>query len=109
MDKDDIATALRRDADLLLTLAPTPDAATLWHRIRRARAQRMHTIMNICGWSLRATIALVFAGVAAIEPHVLVELLAPLALIGWLSTGICSPIFRTGTPGALLGATVRVP
>lgn len=94
MDNDPIATALRRDAEMLLKLSPAPDASALWHRAQRARAQRIQRIMNMCGWGLRVAIALVFAGVAVFAPHALVELLLPLALIGWLSTGICSPAFE---------------
>jgi len=88
MDDDLLIIAMRRDADFLFRHAPAPDAAVLWHRVKQARAQRIQAIMNISCWSLRAGLALVFAGVAVFRPDALAELALPLALIGWLSTGI---------------------
>ena len=95
MDDDLIAAALRRDAEMLDKLAPAPDASAMWHRAQQRRVQRIRRIMDICGWGLRAVLVLVFAGVAAAAPHALVELALPLAVVGWLSTGICSPLFKS--------------
>jgi len=95
MNDDPIAAALRRDAELLLDLAPAPDAAALWHKVRRARSKRIQRVMDICGWSLRATVAIAFGGVALSAPEALPALIVPLALVGWLSTGICTPLLHS--------------
>jgi|GEM_PF-5953970 len=92
MDEDLVRTALRRDADMLLECSPNPDAAALWHRIRRARAQRLNRILDICGWSVRAGLAASAVGVAFLAPDALILLAGPLVLAAWLSTGICSPV-----------------
>jgi hypothetical protein len=92
MDEDLVRTALRRDADMLLAASPEPDAAALWHRVRRARARRLNRIMDICGWSVRAALAASALGVAFLAPDALVLLAGPLAIAAWLSIGICSPV-----------------
>ncbi len=92
MDEDQVRTALRRDADMLLALSPQPDAAALWHQVRRARAWRLKRIMDMCGWSVRAAVAASALGVALLAPDALPLFAGPLVLAAWLSTGICSPI-----------------
>jgi hypothetical protein len=92
MDEDPIRAALKRDADMLLALAPRPDAAAMWQEIRRARAERLKRIIDICGWSVRAAVAASAAGVALAAPDALPLFVGPLALAAWLSTGICTPI-----------------
>jgi hypothetical protein len=92
MNEDPIAAALRRDAALLLERAPAPNAAAVWHAVRRERARRVRLIIDICGWGLRAAIAGIFILVAVAEPDALAKLGGPLVLIGWLSRGMCSPI-----------------
>jgi hypothetical protein len=92
MDEDLVRAALRRDSEMLLSLAPRPDAAALWHQVRRARAARLKRIIDICGWSVRAVGAAAALGVALAAPDALPVVLGPLALAAWLSTGICTPI-----------------
>ncbi|HEU0099335.1 MAG TPA: hypothetical protein VFQ67_11245 [Allosphingosinicella sp.] len=92
MNDDHVRAALRRDAESLLLQAPPPDAAALWHRIRRERARRLKRIADICGWSVRAGIAGAGLGVALWAPGSLPAFIGPLVLVGWLSTGICTPI-----------------
>jgi hypothetical protein len=92
MDDDCIRAALRRDAEMLLELSPPPDAASLWHQVRQARARRLERIMDICGWSVRAGAACTAAGVALWAPGALWAFAGPLVLVGWLSTGICTPV-----------------
>jgi hypothetical protein len=92
MDEDLVRAALRRDSDMLLARAPEPDSAALWHRVRRARAERLNRIMDFCGWSVRAALAASGLGVALLAPDALVLLAGPLAIAAWLSTGICSPV-----------------
>lgn len=92
MHDDYVRAALRRDSEMLLELAPKPDAASLWHEVRRARARRLEGIMDICGWSVRAGAAFVALVVALWAPDALWAFAGPLALVGWLSTGICTPV-----------------
>ena len=92
MADDLVALALRNDAELLMDLAPALDAVALWHRIRTVRAKRIQRIMDGCGWSLRALLATVLTGVATLSPEALPGFIPPLALLAWLSMGICSPM-----------------
>jgi hypothetical protein len=92
MDDDHVRAALRRDSEMLLELAPSPDAASLWHEVRRARARRLKRITDICGWSVRAAAAAAGLGVAVSAPDALGVLAGPLLLVAWLSTGICTPV-----------------
>jgi len=92
MNDDPVRAALRRDAEMLSALSPPTDAAALWHRVQRERARRLERIMDLCGWSVRAGVAAAALGVAYWAPDALAVLVGPLALIGWLSTGICTPI-----------------
>jgi hypothetical protein len=103
MNDDPVKIALRRDAALLIELSPPPDAAALWHTIRRARARRIQLIMDISGWTLRAAIVAIFLGLALTGPNALLKLAAPLALVGWLSRGMCSPVL----PASLVGGRAR--
>jgi hypothetical protein len=96
MTDDPVAIALRRDAALLLELSPAPDAAALWHKIRRVRARRLQLIMDIGGWGLRAGIVAACGCLAVVAPDALLKLGGPLALVGWLSRGICSPMLPRG-------------
>jgi hypothetical protein len=93
MHDDPVAAALRRDAALLLERSPAPDAAALWHTIQRARMRRIRLIMDVGGWSLRAVIVAAVPGFAFFAPDALLKLAVPLALVGWLSRGMCSPVF----------------
>jgi hypothetical protein len=92
MDDDRVRAALRRDAEMLLELSPQPDAAFAWHQVQRARARRLERIADICGWSVRAGLAAAAAGVAYWNPQALGAFAGPLLLVGWLSTGICTPM-----------------
>jgi hypothetical protein len=96
MNDDYVRAALRRDSEMLLERSPGPDAASLWHRIRQARARRLQRIMDICGWGVRAGAACAAGGVALWAPDALWAVAGPLALIGWLSTGICTPVAARG-------------
>jgi hypothetical protein len=90
MHDDPIAMALRSDAERLLAEAPAPDAARMWHAMQAARAARLARLMNLCGWGLRAGLVLVLALAAAIAPRTALGLLPAVALIGWLTSGICT-------------------
>lgn len=92
MGEDPVREALRRDADMLLSLSPSPDAAALWHQVRRAQAARLERIIDICGWTVRAVGAAGALVTGLTVPDALPLLLGPLALAAWLSTGICTPI-----------------
>jgi len=52
--------------------------------------------MNLCGWGLRAALLIVFAAITFIAPPAFRELILPLLLVGWLSSGICSPVAGSG-------------
>lgn len=92
MENDSIAAALRRDAELMRDFAPVINAAALWNKVQRGRAQRLRRIMNLCGWALRASLLLVIVAVTLLAPQALSEFVLPLMLVGWLSAGICSPL-----------------
>jgi hypothetical protein len=100
MNDDPVPAALRRDAEMLLALAPRPNAAALWHQVRRERAARLRRIIDICGWSVRAAGAAAALWLALAAPTALPLALGPLALAAWLSTGICTPILgrASGAP-----------
>jgi hypothetical protein len=99
MNDDHVLAALRGDARMLLALAPRSDAAAMWHEVRRARARRLKRIADLCGWSVRGGAACAAVGVALVAPDALPLFAGPLLLVGWLSTGICTPI-ALGTDGA---------
>ena len=96
MHDDPIAAALRRDAELLLEIAPAPDAARLWHAVRAARGRKIQRLINLCGWSLRGAIALAVLGVGSLAPHALASAAVPLLLIAWLTSGMCAPAQAPG-------------
>jgi len=91
MPNDPISAALRRDAALLLDLAPVPNAAA-WHAVRAARARRLSWIMSLCGWGLRALLLVAAIGLVLLAPSLLLGAAVPLALVGWLSSGMCAPL-----------------
>ncbi len=99
MNDDPVRAALRRDAEMLLDLAPPSDAASLWHEVQRARARRLKRIIDLCGWSVRAGAACAALGVAFWAPDALPVFAGPLALVGWLTTGICTPIAVRASSG----------
>jgi hypothetical protein len=107
MNDDRVRAALRGDAERLLTLAPPTDAASLWHEVQRARARRLKRIADICGWSVRAGVACAALGVAFWAPQALPAFAGPLVLVGWLSTGICTPIAVRDGAAATPGPTGR--
>jgi len=93
MPIDPIAAALRRDAELLRELAPPSDVAAAWQAVRTAQARKLLWIITLCGWGLRVLLTLVALGLALLAPDLLAGAVLPLVLVGWLSSGICAPLF----------------
>lgn len=91
MRDDSIAASLRTDAERLLAEAPAPDAPGTWHSVQAARAARLGRLMSLCGWGLRAGLVLLLALAATIAPRTALGLLPAIALVAWLTSGICAP------------------
>jgi hypothetical protein len=105
MHDDPIAMALRRDAELLREQAPPINVAEAWHRMRAEHAARLRRALDYCGWAVRFGLMALLAAAAAIAPRTALALLPALALLGWLTSGLCTPLGRAHWPRRGIWAT----
>lgn len=97
---DPVAEFVRAERTALLGLAPPPHAARVWHRARRARADRLRRGMSAIGWLVRLTLAVaVAASVWWARPDSML-LIVSLGLAVWLTAGVCAPPGRRSNRGA---------
>ncbi len=97
MTEDQLRGLMRAEAERVGARAPAPNTAAAWHAARRARAMRLHYLLNIAGWGIRAGVAGLLGVTMWVDPNALPAAAVPSLLLLWLSGGAVQPAPRSLT------------